>query len=128
MVEEAAARSEDYLSDEKLQDWQTNAQWLESTANLEPAEVELALRHRISYVEDVLWKQRDRLSELEKSCEQAEATGQDAAYEMFEAQWEQVEENITTIESEHHACNQIMQEKYYQQRLATAESGTRKHL
>ena len=44
----------------------------------------------------------------------AEAIGDDAAYEMYELQWEQVEENIAMLETELNAVNQIMQEKYYQ--------------
>ena len=109
-----AAAEVDYTTDETLHDWQTNASFFETTAMLEPAQLELAIRQRISYIEEAVQKQRDRLNELEANCAQAESAGDDAVYAMFEAQWEQVDENIAMMEGELSACNQIIQEKYYQ--------------
>lgn len=126
MVE--AATADDTLRDERLLDWQSNDQFFEFAANLAPGELELGLRQRISKIEEVLQRQRERYAELEGACVKAEAIGDDAAYEMYELQWEQVEENIAMLETELNAVNQIMQEKYYQQRVATAQSGSRQRV
>ena len=80
---------------------------------------------RISQTEEILQNARHRLAELEDICEQAENQGDDAKYADAESRWEIVEAAIGVLEAENQECNNIMQEKYYQQRVATAQSGSR---
>ena len=62
---------------------------------------------------------------MEAECEAAEQAGDDAVYQDTYQRWEVVEENIARLEAEMTECNSILQEKYYQQRVATAQSGRR---
>jgi len=62
--------------------------------------------------------------ELEAECEEAEDDG--ALYAMKESKWEKVDENVRLLEEALTELNRIQQEKYYQQRVATAQSGSRR--
>ena len=114
IIEDAGAQGE------QIEGWQSNLDFFADTASMEPNQLELSLRQRISYIEEVLQGQRSRLAELEKACERSEAVGDDAAYADGEIRWEKVEENIYMLESELNACNQVMQEKYYKERVSSA--------
>ena len=80
---------------------------------MEPGSLELALRQRISNIEETLQSQRKILDELEADCEKAEAQGDTALYAEYETGYYQVEENIEMLEKELNECNQMMQERYF---------------
>ena len=120
-----AATQPEPSSEELPANWLTNQQFFESTQAMQPSQLELALRQRISLSEEHLQAQRARYDELEAECDKAEEAGDDALYQETYAKWETVEANIARLEAELTECNGVMMEKYYQQRVATAQSGSR---
>ena len=119
--EYSALETEDSLPANRI----SNEQFFESTASMQDGQLELALRMRISQTEELLQKQRERLDELENLCAVAEEAEDDVKYAEIESRWEIVDANVTLLEKDLSDCNSIMQEKYYQQRVATAQSGAR---
>ena len=77
----------------------SNEIFFQSTAQIETSQLEIALHQRISHIEETLQSQRERLTELETECEQAETAGDDNLYALLEAKWEQVEENVGILET-----------------------------